>query len=173
MHLKSNCWFLYSVQVTTGARFKTFYQLKLFNFNFHFRWRCEFFSVLLLINVHSSCTGILWISFYYSRFYDEDLDETIETISCDKITKEEFKEKYVRQRIAVKIVGCVDQSDLSKFSVDNLLDVYKKSGTFLEGKILKKNQETKEVVSKASKDILDNVVNIQVNLYIKLLYFKF
>jgi hypothetical protein len=54
-----------------------------------------------------------------------------------------------------------------------LLDVYKKYGTFLEGKILKKNQETKEVVLKASKDILDNVVNIQVNLYIKLLYFKF
>ena len=117
--------------------------------------------------------NILFFSFFYSRFYDEDLDETIETISCDKITKEEFKEKYVRQRIAVKIVGCVDQTDLSKFSVDNLLDVYKKYGTFLEGKILKKNQETKDVVLKASQDILDNVVNIQVNLYIKFLYFKF
>ena len=104
------------------------------------------------------------------RFYDEELDETIETISCDKISKEEFEEKYVRKRQAVKIVGCVEQSDLEKWSsVKNLIDNLEKTGSQLSGRFLIGHNETyqhsnlkvDEVGQLIEKDIL---VDVQVTV---------
>jgi len=94
------------------------------------------------------------------------LDETIETISCDKISIEEFEEKYVRKRQAVKIVGCVEQSDLEKLSsVKNLIDSLEKTGSHLSGRFLVGHNETsqgpnlnvKEVRQLIEKDILVDV----------------
>ena len=84
---------------------------------------------------------ILFLNFF--RFYDEDLDETIETISCDKITKEDFEQKYVRQRIPVKIVGCFDESKVKGWSVQNMIDSFAKSEFKFEGSFLStENNET-------------------------------
>jgi hypothetical protein len=98
------------------------------------------------------------------------LDETIETISCDKISKEEFEEKYVRKRQAVKIVGCVEQSDLEKWSsVKNLIDSLEKTGSHLSGRVLIGHNETfqdsnfkvDEVRQLIEKDVL---VDVQVSI---------
>ena len=74
------------------------------------------------------------------RFYDEDLDETIETIKCDKMTKTRFEEIYVRKRKPVKIVGCIEQSDLAKFSVEHLFQSFKESGLSFDAKIFSDNK---------------------------------
>jgi hypothetical protein len=63
------------------------------------------------------CSSLLWIVATYGRkkFYNIGP-------RCDKIDKNRFEENYVRRRKPVKIVGCVEQSDLSTFSVEHLFE---------------------------------------------------
>ena len=82
------------------------------------------------------------------------MDETIETIKCNKITKAMFEENYVRKRKPVKIIGCFEQSDLSKFSVEHLFESFKESGVAFDAKFFSDNK------TKSAASIDEAILNI-------------
>lgn len=58
----------------------------------------------------------------FERRYDHDIDDNIQTIACDSITKEQFEETYVRKRTPVKLTGCLENGGLlKKWDIEGVL----------------------------------------------------